>query len=298
MEYPAVIVERSFRTGLRAGRAIALAALLIALAGCGGGDGGKAATRSPGVALAARLPSDDALNIAIADVTAIRRTLGMPAGAIPPTKSDEDDLVFLNEITPALGVVASGEFPQPIVDAAMERAGWVAGVAGDEGVTAFKVNGDTSDFKAMLREAGMKEDDGEWVAEDSEFAIALGDGLMAFADDAGDAEPVVADDPGDPPEELGQLDGDGELITLARFGAACIDAVATIDTPGLDGEIAFFTTATPDPGNVTNAGIATARPRVVGDAVRVPVRAADTPAGEPPALLALQSDKIDYDCDG
>lgn len=278
--------------------AIALAASLIALAGCGGGDGGKVAAHGEGVELAARLPSDDALSIAIADVTAIRNTLGMRAGAIPPTSSDGNDLVFLSEISPALGVVASGEFPQPVVDAALKRAGWVAGVAGDEGVTAFAVSGDTSDFKAMLRDAGMKENDGEWVAEDNEFAIALGDGLMAFADDPGDAKPVVADQPGDPPEELAQLDGDGELITLARFGAACIDAVATIDTPGLDGEIAFFTTATPDPGKVTSDGIATARPRVVGDAVRVPIPAADHRTGEPPALLALQSDKIDYDCGG
>ncbi len=298
MEYAGVVVEGSFRSGLQAGWAVALATLLIALAGCGGGGERRAATRSEGVALAARLPSDDALNIAIADVAAIRKTLGMPAGAIPPTRSDEDDLIFLNEIAPALGVVASGEFPQPIVDAALKRAGWVAGVAGDEGVTAFKVSGDTSDFKPMMRDAGIKFEDGEWVAEDNEFAIALGDGLIAFADDPGDAEPVVDDDPGEPPEELEQLDGDGELITLARFGAACIDAVATIDTPRLDGEIAFFTTATPDPGNVTSDGVATSRPRVVGDAIRVPVQAADDPAGEPPALLALQGDKVNYDCDG
>lgn len=288
----------SFRNGPRRGWAIVLAVLLGALGGCGGGEDEAPATRSPGVALAARLPSDDALNIAIADVTAIRRTLGMPAGSIPPTRSGDDDLVFLNEIAPALGVVGSGEFPQPIVDAALKRAGWVAGVAGDEGVTAFKISGSTTDFKPMLRAAGMKEDDGEWVAEDGEFAIALGEELIAFADDPGDAKPVVADDPHDPPEELDQLDGDGELITLARFGAACIDAVATIDTPGLDGEVAFFTTATPDPGKVSASGVSAARPRVVGDAVRVPVWAAAGPRGEPPALLALQRGKVDYDCDG
>jgi len=289
-----VVVER----GLASGAAIALAALLIAVTGCGGGDEEERTAHSEGVALAARLPSDDALNIAIADVTAIRRTLGMRAGAIPPTSSDEDDLAFLNEVSPALGVVASGEFPKPVVDAALRRAGWIAGVAGDEGVTAFKISGDAADLKPMLRDAGMKPDDGEWVAADNEFAIAIGDGLLAFADDPGDARPVVADDPGDPPEELDQLDGDGELITLARFGAACIDAVATIDTPGLAGEVAFFTTATPDPDRVKGDGIATGRARVVGDAVRVPIRAAADPSGEPPALLALQADKLDYDCDG
>lgn len=290
---------RRFRSRPRTGSAVAAIALLIAFAGCGGSDAEKqAATHSPGLALAARLPSNDALNIAIADVTAIRKTLGMPAGSIPPTRSGDDDLVFLNEVTPALGVVGSGEFPQQIVDATLKRAGWVAGVAGDEGVTAFKVSGETTDFKPMLRDAGMKEDDGEWVADDKGFAIALGDGLIAFADDPGDAKPVVADDPGDPPEELNQLDGDGELITLARFGAACIDAVATIDTPGLDGEVAFFTTATPNPANVSAGSIDAARPRVVGAAVRVPILAASGPRGEPPALRALQRGKVDYDCDG
>ncbi len=291
-------MEGSFRNRLRSGSAIALAGLLIALNGCGGEDEGKAVTRTPGVALAARLPSNDALNIAIADVSAIRRTLGMAAGAIPPTKSDADDVTFLNEITPALGIVASGEFPQPIVDAALKRTGSIAGVAGDEGVTAFKVSGDTSDFKPMLRAAGMRDEEGEWVAEDGGFAIALGDRLIAFADDPGDAKPVVSADPHDPPEELVQLDGDGELITLARFGAACIDAVATIDTPGLDGEIAFFTTATPDPGKISAVGGGASRPRVVGDSARILIWAADDPAGEPPALLALQHDRIDYDCHG
>lgn len=248
--------------------------------------------------LAARLPSDNALNIAIADVTAIRRTLGMPPGSIPPTRSGDDDVAFLDEVTPALGVVGSGEFPQPIVDAALKRAGWVAGVAGDEGVTAFAVSGETRDFRNMLRDAGLRPDDGEYVAEGGEFAIALGDGVIAFADDPGDAASVIDDEPGDPPEELEQLDGDGELITLARFGASCIDAVATIDTPGHDGEVAFFTTATPDPGKITTKRIPAPQARVTGDSARVRIPAARRPTEEPPALKALQGSEVDYDCGG
>lgn len=275
----------------------ALATVLLLVAGCGSDDQPEP-PRGAGVELAARLPSTDALNVAIADVTGIRSTLGMPAGSIPPTKSGDDDIVFLDEITPALGIVASGEFPQQIVDAALRRAGWVAGVAGDEGVTAFAISGDGADFRRMMRDAGLTEDDGEYVPEDEGYAIAIGDGLIAFADDPGDAEPVVTDEPGDAPEELEQLDGDGALITLARFGASCVDAVATIDTPGREGEIAFFTTATPDPAKVTAKGFPAEGSRVVGDSVRVTVPAAKGPRGEPPALLALQSARVDYDCRG
>lgn len=273
------------------------AALLLLTPGCGGDEQGEP-PRGPGVELAARLPSTDALNVAIADVDGIRAALGMPAGAIPPTKSGDDDIVFLDETAPALGIVTSGEFPQQVVDEALRRAGWVVGVAGDEGVTAITIDGGRAELREAMRDAGLSKDDGEYVPEDKGYAIALGDGLIAFADDPGDAEPVVADDPGDAPEELEQLDGDGALITLARFGADCVDAVATIDTPGRDGEIAIFTTATPDPDKVTTKGDRAADARAAGDSVRVTVPAAAEPHGEPPALLALQDSAVDYDCGG
>lgn len=295
-----MVVEGSYGRGLR-GRgasAVAALALIAALAGCGGGDEEEKAARSEGVELAARLPSNDALNIAIADVKAIRKTLGMPPGAIPPTDSDDDDLVFLDVIGPALGVVSSGEFPQPVVDEALRRADWIAGVAGDKGVTAFATTGGSAGLEAMMMEAGLSEDDGEYVPEDNDFAIAIGDDVIAFADDPGDAKPAVEDDPGDSPEELDELDGEGELVTLARFGDSCVEAVATIDTPGEPGEIAFFTTATPDPSKITAEGLSTTGSRIHGDSARVTIPAAQDPIDEPPALLALQTFMVDYDCDG
>ena len=271
--------------------------MLTLLSGCGGG-GDVTEKHSEGVELAARLRSDDALNIAIANVTGIRRSLGMNTGAIPPTGSDDDDLVFLDEVGPALGIVRSGSFPRPIVDEALRRARWIAGVAGDQGATAISVSGDAADFGPMLTAAGLQEGDGEYVAPDDRYAIALGDGLVVFADDPGDAKPVIERDDGQVPAELDQLDGDGQLITLARFGADCIDAVATADTPGKDGEIAFFTTATPDPEKITGPGTdELTGGRVVSDSARVRVPAAREPADEPPALTALRSFSVDYDCD-
>ena len=292
-------MEGQERCTLRWRSTVALAALataIAALGGCGGGDEDEPAHHSRGIALAARLPSDDALNIAVADVAAIRRALGMRPGSIPPTRSDDDDLVFLDEIGPALGVVQSGEFPRPVVDAAMRRARWIAGVAGDEGVTAFAIDGDSADLESTLTAAGMVEDGGEYVPEDGDFAVALGKGLVVFADDPGDAKPVVEKEDGKAPEELVQLDGDGDLITLARFGAACVDAVGTADTPGKPGEIAFFTTATPDASNITSDAPEAVPTRVTGDSARITIPKAQEPQDEPPALLALQSFKIDYDC--
>ena len=281
----------------RTASALALLALVTTgAAGCGGSDKDPA-TRGEGIALAARLPSDDALNIAIADVDGIREAIGLKEGESPPTGDDDADLAFLNEISPALGIVVSGAFPQTVVDRALERADWIAGVAGDEGVTAVSVSGGSADMEADLEAAGLTEDDGEWVPEDDEYAIALGDGLVVFADDPGDAKPVVEKDDGDPPEELDQLDGDGKLITLARFGAECVDAIATIDTPGENGEIAFFTTATPDPGRISGDDVNQDRTRIEEDSARVSIPAAETPAEEPPALNALSTFSVDYDCD-
>jgi hypothetical protein len=275
---------------------VALSAALLPVAGCGGG-GDDGEPHSHGIELASRLPSDDALNVAIADVTAIRKSIGMAPGAVPPTKNDDHDLSFLDEISPALGVVGSGVFPQSIVDAALARTGWIAGVAGDEGVTAFSISGDSADLVGTLEAAGLKEDGGEYVDDDGNYAIALGDGLIVFADDPGDAEAVVDKDDGDVPEELVELDGDGQLITLSRFGADCVDAVATTDTPGENGEIAYFTTATPDPAKISGDGVNSDRTRIEGGSARVSIPAAESPADEPPALKALQTFAVDYDCD-
>lgn len=292
-------MEGCLNRGVRRRSLVAVAtvlATLLAMAGCGGG-GDETTPHSTGIELASRLPSDDALNIAIADVAAIRKSLGMKPGSIPPTDDDDSDLIFLDEIAPSLGILQSGAFPQPIVSEAMRRANWIAGVAGDRGATAFSISGDSADFESLLADAGMEENDGEYVTEDGGSAIALGEGLIVFADDPGDAKPVVDEENGDVPEELVQLDGDGELITLARFGADCIDAVATTDAPGEDGQIAFFTTATPDPDKITAEGVSTEAGRVEGDSARISIPAAKEPAGEPPALIALQNFSVDYDCD-
>ncbi len=296
VDYPAPMAEGRDRNRV-VRRVAAILISAVALAGCGGGEDPESMTRGEGIELAARLPSDDALNIAIADVAGIRESIGMKPGTIPPSGNDDHDLVFLDEIKPALGIVVSGAFPQPIVDEAMRRATWVAGVAGDKGVTAIAIEGDPADFEALLTEAGLTEDDGEWVAGDDDYAIAIGEGLIVFADDPGDAKPVIENDDSDPPEELDQLDGDGQLITLSRFGADCVDAIATTDTPGENGEVAFFTTATPDPGKITGDGVNGDRTRTEGDSARVSIPAAEDPIDEPPALRVLQVFGIDYDCD-
>lgn len=300
MDYPAPMVEgqrRRGRSGRRAGALAALAIAVLTVTGCGGGSDKDPAERGAGIALAARLPSDNALYVTIADVAGIRKTLDMPKGAIPPTDDDETDLAFLREVDPALGILQSGTFPQSVVDEALSRSSFVASVAGDEGVTAFTISGDSSDFEPLLTQAGLTEDGDEWVADDDEFSIALGEGLVVFADDPGDAGPVVENDDADPPEELDQLDGDGELITFSKAGADCIKAVATTDTPGENGEVAFFTTATPDPSKITGAGVNEDRTRIENDSARVSIPRADEVTQEPPAFTALQNFSLSYDCD-
>ncbi len=177
----------------------------------------------------------------------------------------------------------------------MRRARWIAGVAGDEGVTAFAIDGDSADLENTLTTAGMVEDGGEYVPEDGDFAVALGQGLVVFADDPGDAKPVVEKEDGKAPE-LVQLDGDGDLITWPASAPPAWTRSAPLTTPGKPGEIAFFDR---DPRCLehhlrrSRAGPT----RVTGDSARITIPKAQEPQDEPPALLALQSFKIgDYDC--
>lgn len=245
--------------------------------------------------LAARLPSDGALNIAIADVDAIRASIGMKPGTAPPTRSDEDDLTFLAETAPALGILGTGDVPPPIVDAVLERASSIASVTGDRAATAISAPGDRT-FEGLLRATGLREDDAAFVAEDDAYAVAIGDGVIAIAEDGGAAKSIVDESDGDLPDPLNQIDGDGELITLARFGASCLDWVATSDSVGANGEIAFFTNASPDPDRIETTRLPPREPRIVGDSARIEVPAARDPSEEPPALMALIDHLVDYDC--
>lgn len=268
----------------------------VTLASCGGGDE-PAANLSEGGELAARLPADDALNIAIVDVSAVRESLGMKAGSAPPTASDADDLAFLGETGPALGILEAGRVPAPVVDGIIERASAIASVTGDRAATAISTSEDVAAFEELLRSSGLQEEDAAFVPPDGTYAIATGEGVIAVAEDAGGATAIVEETSGQLPEPLDQVDGDGQLVTLARFGAGCLDSVATSDSVGEDGEVAFFTDATPDSARIETTEGEPLQPRVVGDSARVHVAAAEDPSDEPPALQALTNLTINYDCD-
>lgn len=283
------------RATFRTSTLVTFLAASLAFASCGGEE---TDTRdlSEGAALAARLPSDGALNIAIADVDAIRSSIGMKPGTAPPTQSDEDDLTFLAETAPALGILGTGDVPPPVVDAALERASSIASVTGDRAATAISAQSDET-FEGLLRATGLRENDAAFVAENDAYAVAIGDGVIAIAEDGGAARSIIEETGDDLPDPLMQIEGDGELVTLARFGASCLDWVATSDSVGATGEVAFFTNASPDPERIETTGLPPGKPRIVGDSARVEVPAARGPSEEPPALLALIDHLVDYDCD-
>ena len=250
-----------------------------------------------GAELAARLPSDDALNIAIVDVDAVRESIGMEPGSTPPTGSAEDDLAFLGETGPALGYLQAGEIPTAIQDAALEQARAIATVTGDRAATAIATSTDIVEFENLLRSAGLQEEDAAFVPDDDGYAVAIGGGVIAIADDAGSAASIIEKTGGELPEPLDQIDGDGELVTLARFGASCVDSIATSDSVGEEGEVAFFTNATPDPARIETSEPPPETPRIVGDSARVKIAAAANPSQGPPAVQALTNLAVSYDCD-
>jgi hypothetical protein len=279
--------------------ALALAAAL--LAGCGGGGNEKPEGLSEGAHLAARLPTDNALNIAMVDVDGVRRTLGMGPKAAPPTGSTEDDQAFLGETGPALGILQGGHVPTPIADELVVQAHSIASVTGDRAVTAVSTTTDPAPFEDMLRKAGLVQEDDStptFVPEDGTYAIAIGDGVIAIAETPGDARSVIEQTDGEVPHALDEIDGDGQLVTLARFGANCIDSIATSDSVHRPGEVAFFTSATPDAAKIVSTDPEAGEPQVVGDSARITLAAADDPSQEPPALKALLEMKVDYDCGG
>lgn len=284
----------------RAGRsrlaAIGVVLACAALAGCGG-DEDPAPELSEGGRLAARLPSDGALSITIADVEAVRDSLGMEPGTVPPTGSDEDDLTFLLMVGSGSAIVEQGVLPEPVLDAMLTDARAIASVAGDGDATAISTAGDLSAFEALLLDSGLvAEGEDAFSAESGEYAIATGDGLIAIADSVAAARSIVENPGDDVPDELGQLDGDGQLINLARFGSACVEATGTVDSVGEPGQVAFFTAVTPDPAAVDPAGGSSPEPRVEGDSVRTEVPAAKDPMDEPVARNALARLEVSYEC--
>lgn len=280
-----------------------LAALVFAaavLTGCGGGGNERPDGLSDGAHLASRLPTDDALNIAMVDVDAVRHSLGMGPRAAPPTGSKDDDQTFIGETAPALGIVQGGDVPTPITDALLARAHSVASVTGDRAATAISTSEGPAGFEDLLRASGLKEeDDATFVAEDSSYAITVGDGVIAVAETPGDARSIIEQTDGEVPRALDEIDGDGQLVTLARFGASCVESIGTSDSVRRTGEVSFFTSASPDASRViTTDEDPAASPRVVGDSARITVAAADDPSEEPPALTALETRRVEYDCDG
>jgi hypothetical protein len=285
------------RPALRAGLAGLLATGLLALAGCGGGGDDPPERLDEIGHLAARLPTGDALNIAVVDVAAVRRAIGMEPGAAPPTGSKEDDQEFLAETNPAMGIIQSVGFPTVIGDDLTARARLVASVTGDRDATAIATTRPVGTIVPLLREQGLEEeDDSTWVAPDGTYAVALGDHLVGVAESAGDARSIIERTDGEVPDSFEQIDGDGQLVTLARFGASCVDSIGTSDSLHRPGEVSFFTSATPDATRVTTRDEPASEPRVEGDSARVGVQAADDPADEPPALHALEARRVDYDC--
>jgi hypothetical protein len=274
----------------------AVAALLIA--GCGSGEE-EPDDLHGGAGLASRLPTDDALNIAIVDLAAVRRSLGMPPHAAPPTGEQDVDQTFLSETGPALGMLQGGMIPNLIEDALVRDADTVASVSGDKAVTAISTTAGPGSMSDLMRSNGLEEqDDDVWVAADGSYAIAFGPGVVGLAESPGDARSVVERTDGKIPKALAEIQRDGQLVTLARFGASCVESIGTSDSIHRPGEVSFFTSATPDASRIVTKDEPASEPRVVGDSARVTLHAADRPGGEPPALKALEAERVDYDCDG
>jgi hypothetical protein len=285
------------RPALRAGLAALLALGLLVLPGCGGGGDDPPEQLDEIGHLAARLPTGDALNIAAVDVAAVRRAIGMGPDVAPPTGSREDDQEFLAETNPAMGIVQSVGFPTIIGDELTARARLVASITGDHDATAIATTQPVGTIVPLLRDQGLEEgDDSTWVAPDGTYAVALGDHLVGVAESAGDARSIIERTDGEVPDAFEQIDGDGQLVTLARFGASCVDSIGTSDSLRRPGEVSFFTNASPDATRIITKDEPASAPRVDGDSARVGVQAAADPSEEPPALNALEDHRVDYDC--
>lgn len=271
-------------------------AALALLGGCGGGTTDPQASQA--AQLAARLPSDG-LTLAVVDVDAVRRALGFDPGTSPPGDSQRSDLSFLAETGPALGILGSGDVPSPVTKALLDGALAIASVAGDHAATAIHTASDGAELGDVMLAAGLRQEEEGFVNDDPPFAVAIAGDVVAIAESPGDAGAIVESDPSQIPEPLDQLDGEGDLISISRFGSDCLDFIASLDSPGQDGEVAFFPQTQPDPSKVQSAaaGIGSGQARIDGDSVRVPVAAADDPAAEPVAYRALNSLSVDYDCD-
>lgn len=188
--------------------------------------------------------------------------------------------------------------PSLIEDALVQGADAVASVSGDETVTAVSTDLRPSGMRDLLRSNGLEEqDDRTWVDEEGRYAIAFGPGVVAVAETPGAARSVIERTDGEIPRALAQIQGDGQLVTLARFGANCVESIGTSDSLHRPGEVSFFTSATPDADRIVSRDDPPSPPRVVGDSARVTVHSAERPTQEPPALKALEAGRIDYDCD-
>ncbi len=246
--------------------------------------------------MAARLPTDGVLNVAWVDVADVRRSIGMKPEAVPPTTSDDADRTFIAEVEPALGILQSGRGPAPIVDGALAQADAVASVTGDRVATAVATSADTTGFEDLLRSTRLREEDSAFSADDGSFSVAVGEGLIAFAEDPDTARSTIESDGADLPDPLRELDTDAQLFTFARFASGCVSSIATADTVGEEGEVSFVSNAIPEATRVQSTGEPPRPPVVVGDAATVAVAAATGPDGEPPAVKALAEPSVDYDC--
>jgi hypothetical protein len=280
---------------------IGILAAATGMAGCGGGDGVENASETE--QLVARLP-EDALSLSFTDLDAVRADLSLPAD-FAPTGGPEEGTggsaaaeAFVRATSGTLGGLPGGG-SEALSSLRIDQAHLIAGVAGGHSATAITTSANPSEIEANLERDGLERDGDALVSEEGGFAVAIGDRIIGIAKNTDDAEAVLESPSHDPAFPVDEIDGDER--TFGRFGSECVEYVATGDTPGEPGEIAYFPVGTPDAGSVVPAGDAGGRvgePTVECDSVRVGIAAAGDPAMEPVASRALETFTVDYSCDG
>lgn len=289
--------ERKWRALARLGIVIAAAYL----AGCGGDDEIKGASATE--QLVARLP-DEALSLTFTDLDAVRAALSLPADFAPMSGPEAGTAgsgageAFLRATSRTLGGLPGGG-SAALSSLRIDQAHLIAGVAGGHSATVITTSANPSEVEANLERDGLERDGEALVSEEGGFAVAVGDRIIGVAKNADDAEAVLEAPSHEPAFPVDEVDGDER--EFVRFGSDCIEFVATGDSPGQPGEIAFFPVGAPDAENIVVTDDADERvgdPTVEGDSVRVEIDAGDDPAAEPVAGKALATFVVDYGCDG
>ena len=295
-------------------RRVPLVALAVALAaGCGGGDGERAAVQPLSFdRLLAHIPVDQTSAIAL-DVSGARRELGLAATAAPPSPPNDGT----DGARRLRALVAATVLNYPIRDnGPLDRAvdyGQVTALARVDGppeVLLIATREPWAHLRASLKRHGWHaRDDGvferpaggralRWVAGRDGFAVAAGDPRAARA----------------------ALDrrGEGPLLTLLRAAggpargarlseSGCIRGVAAGYSPAAAGGRFVFATRDvpakpyrlrPLPGRPLPEGYSTSEPVAAGGRVLVPFGfEASTDPSFQPALLALTSlGRFGYAC--